>query len=100
MFSDAISVEDALLQRDTRVLIGMQEFSDTTRCSPLAGMPTPQPPLQVVDRGTWRRFLCSFDRTTCIGRRDYAICFHQGNRTGHGHRTRKLLFSNSSRGCF
>jgi hypothetical protein len=31
MFSDAISVEDALLQRDTRVLIGMQEFSDTTR---------------------------------------------------------------------
>src|ERR1019366_1366093 len=31
MFSDAISVEDALLQRDMQVLIGMQEFSDTTR---------------------------------------------------------------------
>src|SRR5450759_431560 len=30
MCFDAISVEDALLQRDTRVLIGMREFSDTT----------------------------------------------------------------------
>lgn len=39
--------------------------------------PPPQPPLKVLDQGTRRQFLCSFDRTTGIGRRDYAmaLCF-------------------------
>ena len=39
--------------------------------------PLTQPPLQVLDQSTRRRFLCSFDRTTPTGRRDYAIalCF-------------------------
>lgn len=48
-----------------------------TGAVPSPACPPPQPPLQVVDRGTRRRFLCSFDRTTCIGRRDYAmaLCF-------------------------
>ena len=44
---------------------------------PSAACPPPQPPLKVLDQGAQRRFLCSFDRTTRIGRRDYtmALCF-------------------------
>ena len=44
---------------------------------PSPACPSPQPPLQILDESARRRLLCSFDRTTPIGRRDYAIalCF-------------------------
>lgn len=44
---------------------------------PSPACPPPQPPVQVLDQITCRRFLDSFDRTTSIGRRDFAIalCF-------------------------
>jgi len=44
---------------------------------PSPACPPPQPPVQVLDQITCRRFLGSFDRTTFIGRRDFAIalCF-------------------------
>ena len=44
---------------------------------PSPACPPPQPPMQVLDQITCRRFLDSFDRTTSIGRRDFtiALCF-------------------------
>jgi site-specific recombinase XerD len=65
-----------------RSFLRFLEFSGRVRqgladAVPSPACPPPQPPLLVLDLTTRRRFLCSFDRTTCIGRRDYAmaLCF-------------------------
>jgi site-specific recombinase XerD len=65
-----------------RSFLRFLEFSGRTRQGlagtvPSPACPPPQPPLQVLDQGNRRRFLDSFDRTTRIGRRDYAmaLCF-------------------------
>ena len=44
---------------------------------PSPACPPTQPPVQILDQITRRRFLRSFDRTTSIGRRDFALamCF-------------------------
>ena len=65
-----------------RSFLRFLEFSGRIRQGLSGGIPSPacpppQPPLKVLDRETRRRFLGSFDRTTRIGRRDYAmaLCF-------------------------
>lgn len=65
-----------------RSFLRFLEFSGRIRqglagAIPSPACPPPQPPLKVLDQETRRQFLCSFDRTTCIGRRDYAmaLCF-------------------------
>jgi integrase/recombinase XerD len=59
------------LELSGRVHQGLAGAVPSPACQPT------QPPLQVLDQITRRRFLCSFDRTTFVGRRDYAIalCF-------------------------
>jgi site-specific recombinase XerD len=65
-----------------RSFLRFLEFSGRIRQGLSGGVPSPacpppQPPLKVLDQETRRRFLGSFDRTTRIGRRDYAmaLCF-------------------------
>jgi site-specific recombinase XerD len=65
-----------------RSFLRFLEFSGRIRPGLAGGIPSPacpppQPPLKVVDQDARRRFLRSFDRTTRIGRRDYAmaLCF-------------------------
>lgn len=65
-----------------RSFLRFLEFSGRIRqglagAIPSPACPPPQPPLQVLDQNARCRFLRSFDRTTCLGRRDYAmaLCF-------------------------
>jgi site-specific recombinase XerD len=65
-----------------RSFLRFLEFTGRVRPGLACAVPSPacppvQPPLQVLDLNAQRRFLRSFDRTTPIGRRDYAIamCF-------------------------
>jgi integrase len=65
-----------------RSFLRFLEFSGRIRPGLAGGIPSPacpppQSPLNILDHAMRRRFLCAFDRTTPIGRRDYAIalCF-------------------------
>ena len=65
-----------------RSFLRFLEFTGRVRQELAGAVPSPacpptQPPLQVLEQSTLHQFLCCFDRTTPIGRRDYAIalCF-------------------------
>jgi integrase/recombinase XerD len=65
-----------------RSFLRFLEFTGRVRQGLACAVPSPacppiQPPLVVLDQNALHQFLCCFDRTTPIGRRDYAIalCF-------------------------
>jgi len=67
-----------------RSFLRFLEFTGRIRPGLAGAVPCPAsplfpPPTHILDPGTRRRFLRSFDRTTTIGRRDYAIalCFSE-----------------------